>query len=296
LLNRILQPYFVWRPSQFFRALSQKWAKPTATASTVLPWGATIRFPGHDLIARHLLMYGITGMEACEAVCRLLDPGETAVDAGANVGTVSSCMMHRVGKTGRVMAFEMMPATYQFLNENYQAWKPLCPNSEAVQLALSDRETTVNIGLSPDFHQNSGVAYARHGEVHPGHEHLTAAAKPLDAFFPAPEKIHFLKLDVERHEHEVLLGARELMSSRRIRDIVFEDIKGMETPVKTYLREQGYALFTMTPKLMGVELEPFQPQGDATTLDENAYADFLATLEVDRLKKRWASRGYQCLK
>lgn len=240
-------------------------------------------------------MHGIIAMEACEAVFRLLDEGETGVDAGANVGTVCSSMVHRVGRSGHVLAFEMMPQTFAMLNENVEAWKSRCPQVEAFHCALSDSETTINIGLSPDFLVNTGVAYATHGDVHPGHQVLSAQAKRLDSFLSAEQSIHLLKLDVERHEYAVLKGAEELLKSGRIRDIVLEDATHEDSTVKQLLRSNGYSFFSMQAGLFGVSLIPFQPSASHSDTNADDYSDFLATRNPERALARWAKRGYRCL-
>lgn len=294
MLKRILQPYYIWRPGQIVRALYIKLAgRQKGSATIKLPWGAAIRFPTHDYIGHQLSMHGIIAMEACEAVARLLDEGETAVDAGANVGTVSSIMARRVGKTGQVSAFEMMPQTFAYLHENVESWKAFCPKAEAHQCALSDRESVINIGLSPDFQVNTGVAYATRGEVHPGHQVTTAQAKRLDAFFPSNAMIHFLKLDVERHELEVLQGAGSLLTQGRIRDIVFEDVALADSPVKQLLASLGYSLLTMRAGLSRIDLIPFHAADHAGNADE--YCDYLATRDVKRTLSRWAKGKYYCL-
>lgn len=296
MLNRILQPYFIWRPWQIVRALRRKVSgKLTGMTSIRLPWGAEICFPSHDYIAHQLTMHGITALESCEAVFRLLDPGETAVDAGANIGTVSSAMIHCTGPTGRVTAFEMMPQTYRFLADNYKNWKAACAEARAVECALSNSETTVNIGLSSDFALNTGVAYATHGEVFTGHQSIPSLAKTLDSFFPAPQIIHFLKLDVERHELAVLEGARELLRSGRLRDMVFEDDVDAESPVKHLLKQHGYTLFTMQPNLFGLKLIRMQDKTDEVTAGKGI-ADYLATRDPHRVESRWTTSGYLCLK
>lgn len=296
MLNRILQPHFIWRPWQFVKALRRKVSgKLTGMTSIRLPWGADIRFPSHDYIAHQLTMHGITALEACEAVFRLLDPAETAVDAGANIGTVSSAMIHCTGPKGRVTAFEMMPQTYRILKENYNNWQSACSEARAVECALSNSDTTVNIGLSSDFALNTGVAYATHGEVFAGHQSISSPAKTLDSFFPAPQTIHFLKLDVERHELAVLEGASELLKSGRLRDMVFEDDIAADSPVKQLLMRYGYTIFTMHPKLFGIKIVRFEGYTDKVTA-RKGIADYLATRDPQRVESRWASSGYRCLK
>ena len=50
---------------------------------------------------------------SCEAIWRLLDEGELALDVGANIGYMTSLMAARLGKNGRVIAFEPHPVLFQ---------------------------------------------------------------------------------------------------------------------------------------------------------------------------------------
>ena len=51
-------------------------------------------------------------------VTRLLDPGGTYVDVGANVGTLAAAAAAKVGPSGRVVAVEANPTIAGFLREN----------------------------------------------------------------------------------------------------------------------------------------------------------------------------------
>jgi FkbM family methyltransferase len=296
MFDRFLQPYFVWRPGQIVRAVRQKFAGPASGVATVrLPWGLDIRFPADDYIGHCLRMHGIMAVEACEAVFRLLDPGECGVDVGANVGIVSSAMVRRAGQSGRVVAFEMMPQTFGYLAENLAAWKRLCPDSAAVNCPVSDSESAVNIGLSSDFPLNSGVAYVTRGEVPAGTASLVATARTLDSYFPEPQAIHVLKLDVERHELPVLKGAARLLASGRVRDVVFEDALAPDSPAKEFLRSNAYSLFALRNGAFRTALAPLPATGGRPGADSDEYVDFLATRDPDRARSRWQRRGYLCL-
>jgi FkbM family methyltransferase len=49
------------------------------------------------------------------------EPGR-AVDVGANIGYMTSLMAHKVGLSGKVIAFEPHPAIYKRLVNNVQDW------------------------------------------------------------------------------------------------------------------------------------------------------------------------------
>jgi FkbM family methyltransferase len=60
----------------------------------------------------------------------------TVMDVGANVGLLTRQFCQRVGKGGRVYAFEPDPLTFRFLEFNTQPFK----NKELTQFAVSDNQ------------------------------------------------------------------------------------------------------------------------------------------------------------
>jgi FkbM family methyltransferase len=71
---------------------------------------------------------------------RLLDRGDTAADAGANIGVMTSLMAVRAGPTGCVHAFEPHPEIFEELAANHAQWSR--PGLSPIRLrgaALSSR-------------------------------------------------------------------------------------------------------------------------------------------------------------
>lgn len=69
---------------------------------------------------------------------------------------------------------------------------------------------------------------------------LVRADKLVDSFFvPMP---NLIKLDVEGNELAVLQGLGSKISQSDLRAIVFEDGKDLDSPVKVFLRQSGFAI------------------------------------------------------
>src|SRR5664280_1535030 len=85
LLERLAQPYYLLRPSHLVRRVAMLGrAEPKAIVR--LPWGLDIAVdPGED-IGRLIVTNGLFDLTVSEAIARLLQPGETGVDVGANIG------------------------------------------------------------------------------------------------------------------------------------------------------------------------------------------------------------------
>lgn len=151
--------------------------------------------------------------EPCEiAVLRkLLTPGDTVFDVGANVGIYTLLASRLIGASGSVHAFEPVSSVYHLLVSNIALNQAanVVPN----RLAMSDKG-----GQLPVFiNQESGlsaVSLTRRGKV-VGIEAVPSTT--LDAYAESHGvlAVNFLKIDVEGHEGEVLRGGSHLAAVAR---------------------------------------------------------------------------------
>src|SRR3954449_12172031 len=118
----ILKPEYLFRPRQLLRRLRAGTDVGNATVRVRLPGGADFVAPGSDHIAKALLHLGVFDLVVTETLWRLIDPGEVVVDAGANIGYMSSIMAARVGAGcgGGGGAFEPHPQLFRELQANCQ--------------------------------------------------------------------------------------------------------------------------------------------------------------------------------
>ncbi len=156
------------------------------------------------------------------AIEKLLGPGDTAVDVGANVGTHSIMMARRVAAAGRVIAFEPTPTTAGLMRENLVLNK--IENVELVEAAISDAPGSVAMNL---FDQRYSAWNSRGAPVMDGIapvETIEVRSETLDAAMQARgvERINFLKIDVEGFELEALQGVAGLLGDGAIDCLSFE--------------------------------------------------------------------------
>jgi FkbM family methyltransferase len=148
---------------------------------------------------------------------KLVKPGDSVFDIGANIGAHTLGIAQSVGPQGRVFAFE--PADFAF--------EKLCHNL-ALNPALAARTFPQQILLSASSSDsNEPQIYAswpleNSGSVHPKHRgQLVSTARAsvdtLDAFVARNniERLDLIKMDVDGHELPVLRGASETL--RRFR-------------------------------------------------------------------------------
>lgn len=136
---------------------------------------------------------------------KLLAPGDTFVDAGANIGMHTLAAATAMQGKGRIVAFEPHPATHDLLQKSI--WmNGFSDLVETHQAAVSDRAGAAPLYLG----STSG-----HHSLHP--LKLALAAPPplevplvrIDDILDAAGKVHLMKIDVEGAELEAVRGARE---------------------------------------------------------------------------------------
>lgn len=160
------------------------------------------------------------------------------VDAGANVGLVSFAVARRRA-SARIFGFEPYPPTAAMWARNKELNGATC--AELVELALSDADGTVEIGLDGGSDSGSGRIDAPHGNK------FEVTTMTLDAFAAERGLAHIdvLKLDVQGHEPQVLRGARELLERCAIRTVLAEANDG--DALGQILSEAGYSAQPVPP-------------------------------------------------
>ena len=111
-------PQYLFRPRQILVRLKQAVAGPPPESAQVrLPWGDLITIRPRETIGALIWYYGVFDLVVTEAICRLLDPSEVALDIGANIGQMSSLMRYRTGRLGKVVSVEPHPELFAELGK-----------------------------------------------------------------------------------------------------------------------------------------------------------------------------------
>jgi hypothetical protein len=118
----------------------------------------------------------------------------------------------------------------------------------------------------------------------------TVRVQRLDEVLDGDAQVGVMKIDVEGHEIHALRGAEAMLSSGRIRDIVFEEREQPPTDVTTLLEEHGYAVFQIGERLRGPSLGQLGAPG--ITVMPGDDRNLLATRAPDRAVQRLRVRGW----
>ena len=299
LLKAFKKPEYVFRPLQVFIKIGRT-VRPTQHQfeDVTLPWGAKLRISPNEHTGARIWHRGVFDLVTLEAIARLVDPGDTTLDIGANIGQMTTLMSHRAGPRGKVISFDPHPQVFKVLSENVQRLESNPANApvELHNLALSDREGEAQLDLGSGWAQNNGLARLADPNAATAANtanFLKVTVTTLDRLIGPTQKIAFCKLDVEGHEMKVLQGATALLEQHRIRDILFEDLGPYPSEVQEHIVARGYTLFALDGRLNRPVLDPNwkNPQFDG----ELEGADFLATLEPNRAKERLAPSGWTVL-
>lgn len=150
------------------------------------------------------------------ALQKLVRPGDTVLDIGANIGAHTLHLARLVGDSGRVIAFEPTDFAINKLRTNLRANPSLEPRVVVHQgfLVADSAATLVPAiasswpvdGTVPDDLLMASRAMGSSG----------ASAMSLDSVMAAAGEpdVRLIKMDVDGHELEVLEGARGLLRSR----------------------------------------------------------------------------------
>jgi FkbM family methyltransferase len=284
------RPYYWYRPAQLARRLRMRPSPDGAPRLVRTAWGSRL-YCWPDPIGRAVARTGVYDLVVAETLARLADPGETAVDAGANVGLMSNLLAHAVGPGGRVVSFEPHPLIFETLSRNIAQWEAVDAIKviEVCQAAVSSSAGVLPLAVDPDtFAANKGTASLEHAD--PGESTDVRTVRLDDEF---PDGLGVLKLDVEGHEIAALEGADALLRSGRIRDILFEEHEQPPTPVTTLLESRGYTVLGVRQGLAGPIVSAPADAYDRQLWDPPA---LLATTDPERVRRRLTSRGWLCLR
>lgn len=282
-LTSLLKPEYLWRPSQIFRRL--QFAPSPEVTELTLPWRCTISACSAEDIGRAIATQGVYDLPLTEALVRLCDPGETALDLGANVGYASLVMARTVGPRGRVICFEPNPALIPVLRANIARWSSLPAAPIRIeQTAVSDSDGEGILGFPQEYAHNQGVASL---ELHT--DGVPVTIRRLDSF--GISSVGVMKVDVEGHEASVFAGAQSLLEGKKIRDILFEEHRPYPARSQQILSDYGYHIFRVTRSAWRPLLLPPELQARQVFLPPN----FLATLDPARAASRFAAWGWSAL-
>lgn len=147
-------------------------------------------------------------------VRRLVQQGDLVCDVGANIGVYSVQLNKAVGDSGRILAFEPVPITFDVLNHNIKSLG--LRNIATYNLAVSDSSGTVQMEI-PEYSAGGKNYYQAHIATNPtaSTAGVSIRSEKLDLLLAGERSPSFIKIDVEGAELSVIRGAENTISSHR---------------------------------------------------------------------------------
>jgi len=217
--------------------------------------GARILVPIDDFVGRALYFFGDLDPKLSWICQRLLRPGDTVLDIGANLGLVSLVARTLVGASGSVHAFEPQPELVELIRQSARAngFDDIVVHPLALAEADSTLEMFVPLG-------NRGAASLTRKHLDVGRTVAVPVRNASDYFASLDlGPIRLVKIDVEGHEAHVIRGSERYFGVNRPDAIVFElndhTLPFDEQPVVQELRGLDYECLTIPKALTRVRVQ-----------------------------------------
>lgn len=198
-----------------------------------------MRLDPSDWIDRFIYFWNQWEPNETRLIRKVLRPGDTFVDVGANIGYFTLLGSRIVGDTGSVIAIEPTPPTAEKLRSNI-ALNNLC-NVTVHECAAASENGSVRI--NKHYEINSGMNSLRHGKLS---EFWNVSCRRLDDLL-SDRSIQFIKMDIEGAELLALLGFKNGLSRQNSPDMLLEispdmvaALGGDYHEIFDIMREAGY--------------------------------------------------------
>lgn len=234
----------VWR--RFYPALARR--HPELYEAAKLSFAPHIRMelvPG-DMLSDHVAFTGCHEPKLTRRVVSVARRGGTMIDIGANLGYFS-LLWAASNPENRCIAFEASPRNVEILRRNVSRNK-LDDRITIIPHAAGQRAGLLSFDLGPEDQRGWG------GFTLSANEHtVEVKVVRVDETLPANSKIAFLKVDTEGADAWALMGCDQLLQSRLIDEIWFEENKDRSaalgipaTAAVEFLNSVGYNCVAQT--------------------------------------------------
>ena len=205
----------LWRswgraPGWYYQAVD-KWGGLAATREPLVVTlfnGRQMLCDLRDHVERQVYFIGLYEPIEVFVLMRLLRPGMTMIDGGANVGQFTIMASDAVSPSGAVHSFEPVPSTFSKLRRNVEINR--LQNVHTNQVALWYERATLRLGLARNNLDNAGAFGV---DIVDAVSEVDTKATRLDEYAEAHQipTIDFIKLDVEGAELQAMQGMSRVL-------------------------------------------------------------------------------------
>lgn len=237
--------------SRIGRALTRS----SETAWCPSPGGEMI-VPLSDEVGRCIYFTGDYDRKLTWLCRKLVRPGDTVIDVGANLGLVTLTLAKCVGSSGRVHAFEPNPVLQNLLDQSLR--RNSISNVTLHKVALGSERGELELFV-PRYNSGQG-SFVYHSNTPERSSYHCAVERLADVVSAAGiSDIRLVKIDVEGFENAVLLGSSEVL--RRMRPLIIIETNEQNQPafrdraaIKT-LRSFSYRFLAIPKALLKMSIQ-----------------------------------------
>ncbi len=164
-----------------------------------------------------------------------ISPGDWVLDIGANIGHYTKRFSDLAGASGRVIAFEPVPDTFELLAANVQRF---CHKNVSLFNAAASHDCASHAMSIPTL--STGLSNYYEAHLTADHGSLNVLTIPVGTL-PLPHSICLIKIDAEGHEMAALEGMENLLQ----RDHPTLIVETFSEKVAQYLAQFGYRKFRL---------------------------------------------------
>lgn len=240
--------------------------------------GSHILVPLDDYLGRALYFMGDLDPKVTWVCRRILRPGDTVIDVGANMGLVTLTCAKLVGPSGRVVAYEPNPAMIELLRQSID--RNGFSNIELNAIALGKESGRLQLNVPDDHAGKASLVRTFREDQHSVEIQVDNAAEAFERLEAGA--IRFWKIDAEGFEPQIIEGAQAYLERNPPQVVLFE-INDDEGPLNgnasiTMLESFGYRFFGLPKALLRMRALPLDVKGSYGDLN-----DFVAVHEGDEM-------------
>lgn len=172
--------------------------RPIHRTTTV--FGAKMDCDVRDMIQATITHLGAWEPRATKAFGRIITPGDTVIDVGANIGYYSLLFSKLVGDQGRVIAIDALESLAGVIRHHAELNGR--NNIEVVTAAVTDFDGSIDMYQAPQTNIGMSTTRKIDGYAYAGPVHCAPLANLVDA--DAKEHTTVIKIDVEGAEIPIL--------------------------------------------------------------------------------------------
>ena len=233
--------------------------------------GYSLKVMPNEFVAKNLFFFGDLDPKVTVVLNALLSKGNTLVDVGANIGTMTFNSLSAIGEEGRVIAIEPQRRCVELLKESISRNK--VRNVELWELALSNQDSKTWLSVASEDNLGMSTLEDCRSDMPGELVEVREASSFMRSLDISGEYV--VKIDVEGHEAAVLKGLTSYFKDHPAKGVVFETHSHNSSPdchihpsVWDALTSRGMVVFQIGKTFCRLEIEKMQsPRASAKTTD-----------------------------